>query len=123
MRHARACAGYHAERLALGIPEPSRLDPLCGVSAIAQALKAAGKPYDKARLLANVRVTGRGSNMQDLVTGAERLGFNVHVVRTTDQGLIDLPKPLICFAEHDHFISVLHADKQGVEYLCSDCGA
>ena len=121
-RHARVCAGYHAERAALGIPEPAKLDPLCGASALALALKAHHKPYDKQTILANMRVTGRGSSMQDVVNGAQKLRLSAHVVHATDKGLIALPKPLVAYVEHDHFVSVSRADEKGVSYLCSDCG-
>ena len=66
MRHASACAGYHAEREAMGIPEPPRLDPLCGAAAVAVALRTAGKPYDQKTVLANLRVTdGAGEPARD----------------------------------------------------------
>lgn len=122
MRHAQACAGYHAERRALGIPEPPRLDPLCGASALASALKTYHKPYDKPTLLRNMRVTGRGSSLQDVLDGAQKLGLSAHVVHVKDAGLILLPKPLVAYVEHDHFVSVTKADKSGVTYLCADCG-
>ena len=123
LRHASACAGYHGERAAAGIPEPPKLDPLCGAAAVAIALKTAGKPYDKKTVLANLHVTGRGSSLQDVIDGAKKLGFAAHVVSVGDKGLIALPKPLVAYVEHDHFISVLDADKRGVTYMCSDCGA
>ena len=123
LRHASACAGYHQERAAVGIPEPPKLDPLCGAAALAQSLKTLGKPYDKKTLLANVRVTGRGSTLGDVVAGARKMGLSARIVTADDKGLIALPKPLVAYVEHDHFLSVLHADKNGVAYLCSDCGA
>ena len=122
-RHASACAGYHAERTALGIPEPPQLDPLCAASGLAISLRALGEKYDKASILPHIRYTGEGSNLGDILDAAQRLGFAAHVVSTDDKGLIALPKPLIAYVEHDHFISVLNADKAGVSYMCSDCGA
>ena len=122
LRHASACLGYHEERAKIGIPEPPRLDPLCGASSLAQALKTYGKPYDKPTLLRNMRVTGRGSNMQDVLNGAQKLGLAAHVAHVKDAGLILLPKPLVAYVEHDHFVSVTNADKNGVTYLCADCG-
>ncbi|HLK58715.1 MAG TPA: DUF6531 domain-containing protein, partial [Chthonomonadaceae bacterium] len=121
--HARACAGYHAEHAAAGIPEPPRLDPLCGAAALASCLRAQGQPSDKPTVLSAVRVSGRGSRESDLVAGAEKLGMRARIVSTDDAGLIALPKPVIAYVEHDHFISVVDADKEGVSYLCSDCGA
>ena len=47
LRHAGACAGYHTAREALGIVEPKRLDPLCGVEALAACLRGRGLSYDK----------------------------------------------------------------------------
>jgi hypothetical protein len=122
-RHAGACAGYHAERAALGIPEPPRLDPLCGVAAIASSLHSLSLPFDKKRLLAACRVTGEGSNFNDLIASGKKLGVSIQSVSADEQGLKMLPKPLIAYVEHDHFISVVKADKTGVSYLCSDCGA
>ena len=107
----------------MGIPEPPRLDPLCGAAALAQSLKTLGKPYDKQTLLAHVRVTGRGSRLGDILAGARKMGLSARIVTADDKGLIALPKPLVAYVEHDHFLSVLQADKQGVSYLCSDCGA
>lgn len=34
-RHASACAGSHAARAQLGVPERDRLDPMCGVPSLA----------------------------------------------------------------------------------------
>ena len=122
MRHAGACAGYHLDRERAGIPEPPRLDPLCGVASLASSLRALGRPYDAKTLRAAVHMTGEGSNIDDLVTGTRALGMNARKVRADDQGLILLPKPLVAYVEHDHFVSVVRADKSGVSYLCSDCG-
>jgi RHS repeat-associated protein len=121
-RHAGACAGYHVQRAALGIPEPARLDPLCGVAALAACLRSLGLPFDKQRVLSVCRVTGEGSSLQDILKAVQKLGLSAHVVSADDQGLISLPKPLICHSEHDHWVAVVRADKQGVSYLCSDCG-
>lgn len=122
MRHAGACAGYHADRAKAGIPEPPRLDPLCGAAALATSLRALGQPYDKKTVLAAVRATGEGSTLQDVAAGAKTLGLSAYAVRADDQGLRLLPKPLVAYVEHDHFVSVVKADKKGVSYLCSDCG-
>ena len=121
-RHALVCVGYHEERAKLGIPEPPRLDPLCGASALAQTLKSLHRPYDKKTVLGAVRVTGRGSTMNDVLAGARKLGLSAHAVHAGDKGLMALPKPLMAYVEHDHFVSVLRADKNGVSYLCADCG-
>ena len=51
-RHAGAHEGYHAERAKLGIPEPGRLDPLCGAAGLAVCLRGLGLPYDRRRVLA-----------------------------------------------------------------------
>lgn len=123
MRHAGACAGYHADRANAGIPEPPRLDPLCGAASLAASLQAAGHPYSQKTILSIMHVTGEGSSMADIVSAAQHLGLSARTVRADDQGLILLPKPLVAYVEHDHFVSVVHADKKGVSYLCSDCGA
>ncbi len=122
-RHAGACAGYHAERAKLGIPEPLRLDPLCGAAALAAYLRANGLPYDKKHVLSVCRVTQEGSSLQDVLNAAKRMGLVAKTVIADDQGLQALPLPAVSYVEHDHFISVVHADKQGVSYLCSDCGS
>jgi len=121
-RHASACTGYHALRSAAGIPEPPRLDPLCGAAGLAASLRALALPYDKKTVLAACRVTGRGSSSQDLLNAAPKLHVHAAAVTADDQGLKLLPKPLVAYVEHDHFISVIKADNKGVSYLCSDCG-
>lgn len=122
-RHAGACAGYHAERSALGIPEPPRLDPLCGVAAVAASLHALFLPFDKKTLLAACRVTGEGSTLDDLIASGKKLGVTIQPLSADEKGLMALPKPLVAYVEHDHFVSVVGSDKRGVSYLCSDCGA
>jgi hypothetical protein len=122
-RHAAACAGYHAERAKLGIAEPTSLDPLCGVASLAACLQAHGKPCDKKTLLSHCRVMGLGSSMRDLLEGAKRLGMSAVSVKADAEGLKALPKPLVAYVEQDHFVAVTRADKEGVSYLCSDCGA
>ena len=122
LRHVSACAGYHALHSALGIPEPPRLDPLCAAAALAARLQVMGLPSDKATLLRACRVTGEGSNMQDILDAGPKLGVHAQAVTADDQGLMALPKPVVAYVEHDHFIALTHADKHGVSYLCSDCG-
>ena len=122
LRHAAACAGYHLDRSRMGIPEPPRLDPLCGVAALATCLKALSLPYDRALLLKNCRVTGEGNNLGDIIAAGPKLGVTVRPLTATDEGLRELPKPLVAYIEHDHFVAVTNADKKGVTYLCSDCG-
>ena len=121
-RHASACAGYHAQRSDMGIPEPPQLDPFCGVAALAASLHPLNLPSDRKALLAACRVTGEGSTLADLEVGARKLGTSLHRVTVDDKGLIALPKPLIAHVERDHFIAVVRADAKGVSYLCSDCG-
>ena len=121
-RHASACAGYHAQRSDMGIPEPPQLDPFCGVAALAASLYPLNLPSDRKALLAACRVTGEGSTLADLEVGARKLGASLHRVTVDDKGLIALPKPLIAHVERDHFIAVVRADAKGVSYLCSDCG-
>ena len=121
--HAKACAGYHQQRTNLGITEPTSIDPLCAVASLAVCLRELGLPYDKARMLAAVRHTGEGSNLQDVVDAAPKLGVSAFPVATSDkEKLIALPKPLVAHVEHDHFLAVLAADKSFVKYNCSDCG-
>jgi RHS repeat-associated protein len=121
-KHTSACAGYHAEHAALGIPEPTRLDPLCAAAALAASLRSFGLPYDKKVVLGHVLVTGEGSNLQDVINAGPKLGVNVRPITATDKGLMALPKPIVAYVERDHFVSVIAADKKGVSYLCSDCG-
>jgi RHS repeat-associated protein len=123
VRHAAACAGYHEQHAKLGITEPPSLDPFCGVASLAACLQARGRPYDRKTLLANCRVTGLGSNMRDLLDGAKRMGMAAAAVNADEEGLKLLPKPLVAYVEQDHFVALTRADKDGVSYLCSDCGA
>ncbi len=121
-RHARACAGYHAERAKLGIIEPERLDPNCGAAALAMWLRENKLPYDMATVLKAVRPTGQGSKTREVEAGAQRLGLETKTVAADEAALPYLPKPLMAFVEHDHFVAVTGTDKEGVTYNCSDCG-
>lgn len=121
-RRANACASYHAERSDLGIPEPPRLDPLCGAAALAACLRSLHLPYDRKTLLASCRVTGEGSTLQDIVNSGSKLGVSIRAVSADERGFLALPKPLIAHVEHDHFLVVTKASSAGITYLCSDCG-
>jgi RHS repeat-associated protein len=122
-RHAAACAGYHAQHAKLGITEPSRLDPLCGVAALAACMREHGRPYDRKTLMAHCDATGLGIGIGNLRTDAIKLGMSARIVKADEEGLLALPKPLVAYVEQDHFVAVTRADKDGVSYLCSDCGA
>lgn len=122
LRHASACAGYHAARAAMGITEPTHLDPLCGVEALAACLRALDEPYDRTTLLRACRVTGIGSTTKDLLDGCAKLGVVGRAIRADEHALMRLPMPMVAFVEHDHYVAIVRADQQGVSYLCSDCG-
>jgi len=123
LRHVTACVDYHQAHSDLGIPEPPRLDPLCGAAALAACRRALSASYDKPAILAACRVTGEGSSLQDVLDAARKLGMAAEAVTADDTGLQMLPKPLVAYVERDHFIAVVKADQGGVSYLCSDCGA
>jgi RHS repeat-associated protein len=123
LRHASLHAGAHAQLAAMGIPEPPRLDPMCGVAALATSLRALHLDYRKETILKVCRMTEEGNNLEDLIAAGSKLNVNMRMISANDTGLMALPKPLIAYVEKDHFISVVHADKKGVVYLCSDCGA
>ena len=122
LRHVTACVDYHQAHSDLGIPEPTRLDPLCGAAALAACRRALSASYDKQTILSACRVTGEGSSLQDVLDGARKLGMAAQAVTADDAGLQLLPKPLVAYVERDHFVAVVKADKGGVSYLCSDCG-
>ena len=122
LRHARACVGYHAQRAAMGIPEPPALDPDCGAAALATCLRGLSLPFDRQSVLAACRVTGFGSTLEDIMAAQKKLGVHIRTLTADDQGLRSLPKPLVSYVEGDHFIAVTGADARGVSYLCSDCG-
>jgi hypothetical protein len=123
MRHAMGCLGYHLGNSRLGIPEPPVLDPYCGAASLAASLKYLGLPFDRRSVASLCSVTEEGSNLQDLLDAGKKLGASTYPVSADDRGLMAMPKPAIAFVEEDHFISVVRADKKGVAYLCSDCGA
>ncbi len=122
LRHASACAGYHAERSKMGITEPLRLDPLCGVEALAACLRGLHLPYDKKAVRPLCRVTGEGSSLADVIQAATKLKLTSIAFQADPIGLQTLNSPLVAFVEHDHFVALTHADVHGVTYLCSDCG-
>jgi hypothetical protein len=121
-RMALACAGYHAEHAKMAIPQPERLDPLCGAAGLAICLRALSLPYDKETVTKACRYTGMGSSAHDIVDACRKLGVVGRVVTADEQGLKALPKPAVAFVERDHFIAVTRADEKGVSYYCSDCG-
>ena len=123
LSHASACAGYHDEHAKIGVPEPPSLDPECGIASLAACLRNLSLPFDRHTLRSACRVTGEGSTMHDLLESAKNLGVSVYPVTGDEAGLKALPKPLVAFVERDHFVAVVRADRQGVSYLCSDCGA
>ena len=122
LKHAAACQGYHDQHANLGIPQPTRLDPLCGVSALAVCLKGRGLSFDKSNLVQTVHHDGEGSDIVDLLHACSSIGLVGRVVQADDTGLKKLQKPLVAHIEHDHFIAVTRADNLGVSYVCSDCG-
>lgn len=122
LRHASACNAYHVARAKLGIPEPPRLDPLCGVAALAACLRSLGMPFDKQTLLHASHVTGEGNNMSDVADAAKRLGASAYSVSADEHALMQMPLPMVAYVEHDHFVALVRADKSGVSYLCADCG-
>lgn len=124
LKHAEVCEGYHDSHAALGIPQPPRLDPECGAAALAMCRKVLGLPHDRKSILSNIRVTGRGSSNRDIVKACDNLGdVEGKYHRADPKTLKSLPKPLIAFVEHDHFVAVLKTDDTGITYSCSDCGA
>ena len=123
LRHAEACSAYHLARACIGIPEPPRLDPQCGIASLAACLRDLGLPYDVKTLRGHCRVTGEGSTLTDLIVSSNALHVSMVAVGSDDVGLKLLPKPLIAFVERDHFVAVVGTDTNGVSYLCSDCGA
>jgi hypothetical protein len=121
-KEASECTQYHASHEKIGIPEPTRLDPLCAAAAIAARLQSMSLPFDKANVLKAVHVGGEGSTLQDIIDAGPKLSLSIRAVRADDAGLMRLPKPLVAWVERDHFVAVIDANKQGVSYLCSDCG-
>ncbi len=120
--HASACASYHASHRALGIPEPTRLDPLCGATSLAVALRQFGLPYAESVVLPQVKRTGEGSSFDDLLAALPKLGLSGRAVTMDERGLRAIKTPLVAFVERDHFVAVTGADASGVTYYCSDCG-
>ncbi len=121
-RHASSCAAFHDERAAMGISEPVKLDPLCGVSAMSVCLRALGLAYGEDAVSRLVRHDGEGSTLQDISDAAEKMGLASHAFSATDEALRSLPMPLVAHVERDHFIAVQRVDDKGVVYVCSDCG-
>ena len=57
----------------MGIPRPPSLDTICGAGGLAVCLRSLKLSYDKKTVLANVRVTGRGSTLGDLLAACPKL--------------------------------------------------
>jgi RHS repeat-associated protein len=122
LRRAKTMVGYHQSAQRQGIPQPPKLDPLCGAAALANCLKSFGLPHDKQTVLSNCRVTGMGSSMEDLRQACAKFGLEGRVFRADEEGLRLLPKPFIAFVQHGHFVAVTAADTTGITYRCTSCG-
>jgi RHS repeat-associated protein len=122
LRRAESAAGRQLEREAMGIPEPSHLDPECAAAALAICFHSLGLPDSRSFVLSILHVTGEGSTLQDIEDAARRVGMVARPVVADDEGLMALPKPAVAFVEHDHFVCLTGASRQGVTYVCSDCG-
>jgi len=122
LRHADACAGYHEGHAKLGIPEPPRLDPLNGAASVAACLRSLHLPSDRTTMTRSCHFTGEGSSLTDVLEAGRRLGASAEAITADDLGLQRIQKPVVAYVEQDHFVAVVQADKQGVAYLCSDCG-
>ena len=122
-RHTASCASYHLDNAKAGIPEPPFLDPLCGPAAIAVGLKRLGFAYDRQTVLRAVPHDPEGTSASDLVKSLPKLGLYGQVVTlNSEKGLLSMPLPAIAHVEHDHFIAIVRANREGVTYICSDCG-
>src|SRR5206468_3350975 len=92
-RQAEACAAYHAQHAAMGIPQTPKLDPECAAAGLAVCLRHLSLPYDRPSVLRACRVTGQGSTAQDLLAAGEKLGLTGRFVTADERGLKALPKP------------------------------
>ncbi len=122
MRHSEACAGCHAAHERLGIYQPGKLDPLCGVRSVAKVVTRFGVPYDEQTASAKVRHDGFGSDLKDIAKGIEAFGFQPIVLTGKAEVVSKMPMPVIAHVEHDHFLTVIAASRSGVKYWCVDCG-
>lgn len=111
---------YHNRNAKLGIPQMPHLDKKCGAHSIAAAFRAYNVPSDMATILKVTRVTGLGSNLNDLIAACEKVGLKARSVAADERGLQSLPKPLIAHVENDHWVAITKADAQGVIY--DTCG-
>ena len=126
-KHAISCATYHEDRARAGITEPTHLDPLCGASGLAIALRFLGKAHGKEQVVQKTPHTGFGSTMADLEKGARNLGLTGRTLKMDEDGLrayfkVNGGMPVITRVEHDHYVAVTEVNDKGVTYWCSDCG-
>ncbi len=119
--HAESCAGFHESRARLGIYEPGRTDPLCGVRSLAKCLERFGQGFTESTVAKVVRYDGLGSNSVDIVNGAEALGFTARTVLGQPEIVRHLPLPVIAHVEHDHFVAVVAVSDKWLKYWCVDC--
>ncbi|MBL8086477.1 MAG: hypothetical protein JNM85_00210, partial [Chthonomonas sp.] len=122
MRHAEACAGYHEAHDRLGIFQPGKLDPLCGVRSVAKAVTRFGGSYNETAAAKVVRHDGFGSDLKDIVKGIQAFGYEPVIITGNERAVAEMPMPVIAHVEHDHFITVTSASRASVTYWCVDCG-
>lgn len=119
--HAEVCASYHEAHERAGIFQPGKVDPLCGVRAVAKSAERWGVPYNEKTTALYVRHDGFGSSNHDIVKGIQAMGLEALTFKGDFELVKYLPKPLIAHVERDHFITVLETDEQKVTYWCVDC--
>jgi RHS repeat-associated protein len=117
---ARMRKAFKDRNIAEGIPEPSdKLDPFCAEKSLSACLKQ--KFHYTFDLRKACRVTGLGSNLADLKVACDRLGVRAYLVKANLVGFKSLPKPLVAFVDHDHFVAVLDSNRDGLNVYCSEC--
>lgn len=106
----------------LGVPQPTRIEPMGGAKALSASLQQIGADREAAEALRTVKRTGEDSVPGDLVQAAESLGLEATSVYGGRKGLEALPKPLVAQMNGERYLTVTRTDAKGVVFKVSDLG-
>ncbi|AMP97396.1 Mtultidrug ABC transporter permease/ATPase [Pedobacter cryoconitis] len=96
----------------------------CGPACLAMVASYHKKHFTLKELKKLCSITRMGVSVQDIITGAQKIGFEAEALKITIEDLEKIPLPSILYWKQDHFI-LLHEirnKKSGKNYFLADPG-
>ena len=78
----------------------------CGPACLAMIASHYGKKYSVKQIKAVCSITRMGVSVQDIINGAEKMGFNAFGVKLNLEQLEEVELPIVLFWKQDHFIII-----------------